>query len=170
MQTRYTKTFKIEAVKKALSLSNNASMNEVAKTLGLPKSTLYGWVQAMKKKDKVNPLTSEGNFEKKPCQWTLEERFEAILATSHLSEEAVSEYCRKRGIFPHHLQTWKKEFLEGSFQKRSSEIATQVRAFKEEIKQLTKELRRKDKALAEAAALLVLKKKADEYWDLKEEI
>ena len=169
MQTRYTKTFKIEAVKKALSHSPGTNLTEVAQALGLPKSTLYGWVQAMKKRDKTTPLSGEGAPEKKPCQWTSEERFDAIIETSHLSEEAVSEYCRKKGIFPHHLQSWKKEFREGTNKKNISESSQQNKLLKEEIKALSKELHRKDKALAEAAALLVLKKKADDYWDSKED-
>ncbi len=169
MQTRYTETFKIEAVKKALSHNNGTSITEVAKNLALPTSTLYGWVQVMKGKDKATPLTSEGTPEKKPCQWTTKEKFDAILETAHLSEEAVSEYCRKKGIFPHHLQAWKKEFREGAEKKAAIENAGQIKALKEENKQLSKELRRKDKALAEAAALLVLKKKVNEYWDLKED-
>jgi len=57
----------------------------------------------------------------------------------------------------------------GSEKKAANENAGQMKALKEENKQLSKELRRKDKALAEAAALLVLKKKVDEYWDLKED-
>ena len=160
MQTRYTETFKIEAVKKALSHKNGTRITEVAKNLGLPTSTLYGWVQVMKGKDKATPLTGEGASEKKPCQWTTKEKFDAILETAHLSEEAVSEYCRKKRIFPHHLQAWNKEFREGAEKKAAMENAGQMKALKEENKQLSKELRRKDKALAEAAALLVLKKKS----------
>jgi hypothetical protein len=57
----------------------------------------------------------------------------------------------------------------GSEKKAANENAGQMKVLKEENKQLSKELRRKDKALAEAAALLVLKKKVDEYWDLKED-
>ncbi len=64
MQTRYTKTFKIEAVKKALSRSPGSNLTEVANTLGLPKSTLYGWVEAMKKREKTAPLSREGATEK----------------------------------------------------------------------------------------------------------
>jgi transposase-like protein len=62
MQIRYAETFKIEAVKKALSHKNGTSITEVAKNLGLPTSTLYGWVQVMKGKNKATPLTGEGGF------------------------------------------------------------------------------------------------------------
>lgn len=168
MQARYTKTFKIEAVKKALSRIPGSNLTEVANTLGLPKSTLYGWVEAMKKREKTAPLSGEGATEKKPCQWSSQEKFDAIIETASFSEEAVAEYCRKKGIFPHHLQSWKKEFREGSSKKHDAEARVENKILKEEIKTLSRELHRKEKALAEAAALLVLKKKADDYWDAKE--
>jgi transposase-like protein len=60
MQTKYTKSFKMEAVKKALMHDNGTNITEVAKNLGLPKSTLYGWVQAMKGKGKPTPSLVKG--------------------------------------------------------------------------------------------------------------
>ena len=168
MQTKYTKTFKIEAVKKVLSRDPDSPFIDIAKTLKVPESTLYGWVQAMKDKKLTGPLTSEGSIEKKPCQWSSEERFSAIIDTRDLSEEQVSEYCRKAGIFPHHLEVWKKEFIEAHSQKQPIAKSSEIKTLREENKKLSKELRRKEKALAEAAALLVLKKKAEDYWDSSE--
>ncbi len=40
----------------------------------------------------------------------------------------------------------------------------QAKADKKRIKELERELKRKDKALAEAAAILVLRKKFNAYW------
>lgn len=169
MQTTYTKTFKIEAVKKVLSRASNTPLVDIARSLDIPKSTLYGWVQAMKNKDLKEPLTSGGFFEKKSCQWTPQERFDAIMEAVELSQEKLSEYCREKGIFPHHLEIWKKDFIEGTISKKSPEKNSENKALKEEVKKLSKELRRKEKALAEAAALLMLKKKAEDYWGSKEE-
>ena len=168
MQTTYSKTFKIEAVKKALSRASHTPLKDIARSLDLPISTLYGWVRAMKNKDLKDPLTSEG-AEKKSCQWTPQKRFDAILKAEGLSQEQRSEYCRKLGIFPHHLEEWRKEFIENFSSKKSSEKNSELKVLKEENNRLSKELHRKEKALAETAALLVLKKKADDYWRSKEE-
>ena len=46
----------------------------------------------------------------------------------------------------------------------------QTRADKKRIKELERELLRKDKALAEAAALLVLRKKLDALWGIDDEV
>lgn len=132
-------------------------------------STLHGWVKAMKNRELKESPRAGGFDEKKTCQWTPQERFEVILGSVDLSQEELSEYCRKKGIFPHHLETWKKEFIENSSMDKSSIKNSETRILKEENKRLSRELDRKNKALAEAAALLVLKKKAQDYWDSKEE-
>lgn len=176
MQTRYTKTFKIEAVKKVLSRTSETPINAVARSLGVANTTLHGWIRAMENKDLRDSPTSGGMHQKSSYNWTVKEKFEAILESSKLSQEGISEYCRKKGIFPHHLDTWKKEFIENFSQKNQSENNSEVKTLKnenkvlsEENKKLSTELRRKEKALAEAAALLMLKKKADAYWDIDEE-
>lgn len=169
MQTTYSKTFKIEAVKKVLSRTSETPVSAIAKSLGVANTTLHGWIKAMGNKDLSEPFTSEGLNEKKSCQWSSQERFEAILDAKGLSQEQLSEYCRKKGIFPHHLESWKKDFIEGSIRIKSSDKNKENKALKEENKQLSKELRRKEKALAETAALLVLKKKVEDYWGVEEE-
>ncbi len=151
-------------------------MSAIARSLGIANTTLHGWVKAMENKDLREPSTSGGSNQKSPYNWSIKERFYAIIESSKLSQEQVVEYCRKKGIFPHHLETWKKEFIEGSNNKNQLENNPEIKTLKnqnknlaEANKKLTTELRRKEKALAEAAALLILKKKADAYWGTDEE-
>jgi len=169
MQTKYSKEFKIESVKKVLSRRYGASITSVAHSLGVKISTLHGWIKAMERKDLIEDTpTSGGPIEKSPCHWNVKEKFEGILETSKLSQEELSEYCRKKGIFPHHLENWKVEFIE-SFGKGRSDDVSETKKLKNEIKNLSFELHRKEKALAEAAALLMLKKKATDLWGTGEE-
>lgn len=169
MKTKYSNTFKIEAVKKVLLRSGGTSKNEIASSLGIANSTLHGWVKAVENKDLSESPSGGGFDEKKPCQWTSREKLEIIISTTNLSHEQLSEYCRKKGIFPHHLKAWKQDFIDGSTTQNLSKQKKETKALKEENKRLTKELRRKDRALAETAALLVLKKKVEDYWGLDEE-
>ena len=162
VQTKYTNEFKIEIVKKVVSKSPDTTLSSIARSFGLKTSTLHGWVKAIKDKIlKEDPPTSGGSIEKIPSSWTSSEKLEAILDTSKLSSEEISEYCRKKGIFPHHLKQWKQEFIHT---KTHSGEEKQIRELKLENKRLNTELNRKEKALAEAAALLVLKKKAQKLW------
>ena len=52
---------------------------------------------------------------------------------------------------------------------KNQALQSENKKLKNENKQLALELRRKEKALAEAAALLILKKKADLIWGVDEE-
>ena len=78
------------------------------------------------------------------------------MESSTLEGEALNAFCRQKGIFTHHLETWRKAFL--SFQQSMTQKASD-KVLRDEVKQLKKELNRKEKALAEAAALLILQKK-----------
>ena len=77
-----------------------------------------------------------------------------------LDEEALSAFCREKGIFRHHLEQWQAAFVAGG----SVVNRAQLRELKDTNKALTRDLNRKEKALAEAAALLVLKKKYQALW------
>jgi len=172
MQTKYTKKFKIEAVKRVLLRDSETTAIAVARSLGVKNSTLHGWVKSMKNKDlkeETNNTPSRGGcFEKKPYNWTIKERFEIIVESSKIPKEDLSEYCRKKGLFPHHLEKWKSEFID-SFGENRSKVIHDKKKLKNEIKTLSIELRRKEKALAEAAALLMLKKKANDLWPERED-
>lgn len=75
-------------------------------------NTLHGWVKAMGNKALTEDApTSGGSVEKKPYHWSSAERLGAIVDTGRLSSEEIGEYCRKKGIFTHHLEQWKAEFL-----------------------------------------------------------
>jgi transposase len=168
MLTKYSKQFKIEAVKKVLLRGQDRSISSIACSLGIKISTLYGWIKVMKNKDLTEDTpTSGGTIQKSPYHWSVKERFDSILESSKLSQEELSEYCRKKGIFPHHLEKWKVEFVESFGKGQSNDSET--KKLKNEIKNLSFELKRKEKALAEAAALLVLKKKASDLWELAED-
>ena len=104
MQTTYSKSFKIEAVKKVLSRASGTPVNEIAKSLGIANTTLHGWLKAMKNKHLRDTPTSGSPDEKIPCHWALSEKLQAIMDTAQLSEVEISEYCRKKGIFPHHIK------------------------------------------------------------------
>ena len=80
-----------------------------------------------------------------------------------MSEEKVGSYCRENGIYPHHIEQWKAGFLSEN-QAPEAESKKQQKELNLAIKALKKELDRKEKALAEAAALLVLSKKCKAIW------
>ena len=103
--------------------------------------------------------------ERRPQDWTAEEKLNAVLEYEKLEEEQRGKYLREKGLHSVHIERWKEELIEGL---KSSKSAKKDPRDKR-IKELERELRRKDKALAETAALLVLKKKAQDIWGNGEE-
>jgi len=168
MQTKYSKEFKIEAVKKVLLRNRETSIASVARSIGITKTTLYLWVKVMTNAEFKESPTSGGKIQKSSYSWTSSEKMEAIIESSKFSGEELSEYCRKQGLFPHHLEAWKREFISHQ-DKTKIGNANEAKKLKNENKALTVELRRKEKALAETAALLVLKKKVYTLWERDEE-
>jgi hypothetical protein len=81
-----------------------------------------------------------------------------------LDEEALNAFCREKGIFRHHLEHWQAVFSAGD----AADTREELRELKDTNKALTRELNRKEKALAEAAALLVLQKKYRALWEEKD--
>ena len=117
------------------------------------------------KADKNNLPARTGQRSRRPTDWSLAERLQILMESHGLDEEALNAFCREKGIFRHHLEQWQAAFTVGGTVDNRSEL----RELKESNKALTRELNRKEKALAEAAALLVLQKKYQALWEEKDE-
>jgi len=112
---------------------------------------------------------------KSPDQWTPENQLAVIIETAALNEAEMAEYCRKKGLFAEQIQQWKAAFISGVSAKpvnpaeQRKALTVGQKKDKNTIRKLERELKRKDKALAETAALLVLTKKAQEIWGAPED-
>ena len=143
---RYSKALKEKAVKKVLEKKDTQSMVTIAKELNISKATLYKWVENIHNGTSTDGVT------------TLNEKLQILKESYHMSEEKLNAYCREKGIFKHQLQEWEKDFLKtNSSQDSNAKVALEEERAKNQA--LAKELRRKEKALAETATLLVLQKK-----------
>lgn len=133
-------------------------MPQVAAEEGISEPTLYNW--RTEAKNKGIPVPGSG---KQGEDWPAEAKFAAVVETASLSEAGLSEYCRKKGLYPEQIEAWKQACINGTLgdSELNKEVRSQSQRDRKRIKELEKELRRKEKALAEAAALLVLRKKLD---------
>lgn len=171
MNTKFTQAFKQQAVEKVLRRGQGVSFRAVASQLGVSHSSLYQWVVASKDSTFGASLEGESEMkshEKKPQDWSLEERFQMIVACASLDKEAISQHCRERGLYPHHIEQWKRDFIHPPLQNTKAD-AIELKKLKLEYSATKKELHRKTRALAETAALLVLQKKVNALWDNDEE-
>ena len=99
-------------------------------------------------------------------QWSAQTKLAIVVETYSMTENELSQYCREKGLFPEQVKQWRSECMQGfmSSQAREAQVRKQTKADKLEIKALKKELRHKEKALAETAALLVLRKKLSAFY------
>lgn len=154
MAIKYSKEFKDSIIAKLLPPSN-ASVLDVAKETGIPKDTLYCWRVKYR-----NICADESSQGQSSCNFSSEEKLTIVIETADLNETETSKYCRRKGLYPDQINGWTSVIRQSlsckpSISKAECE-ASQQQA--KSIKQLQSELNRKDKALAEAAALLILEK------------
>lgn len=133
------------------------SVAELSRETGITETTLYNWRKAAREAGSVMP----GGGKRKAEDWDSATKFAVVLETAGLSEEGLAAYCRSKGLYIEQVQAWRAA-CEQANARHDAEAADQAQRHKADrrrIKELERELHRKEKALAEAAALLVLAKK-----------
>lgn len=141
---------------------NNISVPELVRETGIPKDTLYTW-RSKARKGSAPALALA------PRELSSEEKFNIVLETASLNEMELGAYCRRKGLFKHMIEAWRETCKQAHTPLAPKADRTAIRIQKKEIKRLEMELRRKEKALAETAALLVLQKKVRSLWEESED-
>lgn len=156
--THYPEELKASIIARLLP-PENASVPAMSEETGIPKDTLYGWRIQARSRAGVAPdqRSPDGAI-------SSEIKFAIVLETASFNELELGEYCRRKGLYPEQIANWKNAFIQGLRPTASRVEREQVQQQARTIKQLQSELHRKDRALAEAAALLVLEKKVQALW------
>ncbi|WP_115336877.1 IS3 family transposase [Legionella londiniensis] len=150
-----------ESILKKLLPPVSRPVAQLAREEGISEQTLYNWRNQLKAQGYVVPTSGQ-----KPDDWSVESKFAVVIETASLSEAELSRYCREKGLLVEQVREWRAACIMGNMNEAQRKVAEkkQVREDKKRIKQLERELSRKEKALAEAAALLVLRKKLRAYY------
>ena len=126
----------------------SAAIGVVSREVGVSVATLERWRAGALAAPEALTTTQ---------RWTPVARLEAVITTAALDEAARSAWCREQGLYPAELEAWKHDAIAGLGEPRAAS-AVEARQDRRRVKELERELHRKDKALAETAALLVLRK------------
>jgi len=148
----YSEAFKAKVVQKMLA-PNGRTATGLAAELGLPQPTLSRWLRQAR---------TMGVMKTPAKKWTGAEKLRVVVEAGSVDDSALGEFLRREGLHEAQLKEWRAEAeaaLNGPAKRKGKASAESLR-----VKQLERELRRKDKALAEASAILVLKKKAAAIW------
>lgn len=150
-----------DAVLKKMFPPHHRPMAQLAEEEGISVATLYLWRAQARAQGRLLPDGATG-----PAGWRARDKFAAVVETAGLNEAERAEYCRKRGLYPEQIMAWRtacEQATEGE-EARSRTVRKLTQVDKRRIKDLERELARKEKALAETAALLTLRKKAQAIW------
>lgn len=165
MQKRYSEEFKESVIKKMMP-PDRVSVSQLCGDTGVSDVTLYKW-----RKEYTNRGIAVPSKQNKADKWIAEDKLAVVIETASLNEQKLSEYCRNKGLYPEQVEQWKASALTGYQQstKIKKEKLQERQKDKQKIKRLESQLTRKEKALAETAALLVLSKKCEAIWGVNEE-
>lgn len=157
MGLRYSEVFIEQALFKVYSRGKR-TVQSVAEELNVNCHTLKNWMKRKESRTDVVLVTKE----RRPQDWSAEQQLQALHETHGLSGEPLQAWCRENGLFAHHLSSWKAAFCADV---KIASGSREIRVLKDENDQLKRELIRKERALAEAAALLILQKKFRALWE-----
>lgn len=170
---RYSEKFKRRMIER-LTGPKAISTTQLAKEVNVAQSTLWKWLTKSRAITVPSSMsvkkTNSENDDRRPEDWSVEEKIQVVLEAAALSETGLGAFLRTKGLHEADLAGWRSAVFAGARTAlgdderrrdggaRGAE-AKQIRELTKQVQALEKELARKEKALAEAAALLVLKKK-----------
>jgi len=169
---QYSDMFKNAMIQK-MTGSDAISATALSKQVDVPQSTLSKWLRmagvdpSYGFPNNANEYTKMAKIKdsKRPNDWSAEDKLKVVMEACSLDDEQLGAFLRSKGLHQTHLDQWRSQMLHGLQKNGSSKTKSKRHnADAKRIRALEKELNRKDKALAETAALLVLKKKVQEIW------
>jgi transposase len=183
--TLYSEGFRNRMIER-LSGPNPMSATALAAEVGVSQATLSRWLKEAatvgrkmhRSRDQENPSaastkpTKPSPSTRRPQDWTAEEKVALVLEAAAVPAVELGELLRRRGVHEAQLAEWRTQVTQGAVAalrgpSRRDRKAANLEARR--VRELERELARKEKALAEAAALLVLKKKAQAIWGAEDD-
>ena len=145
---KYSVEQREQALQRVALRSDNQTIESIAALVGVNVGTLKNWMKEAKKN------SANAGVAKPSSAYTPAQQLDALVETGRLSDTEIAAWCRARGLFAHDLSAWRQ-----SLTAPRTEESAQLREIRRERDKFRLDLERKNKALAETAALLVLQKK-----------
>ncbi|MEK4230222.1 transposase [Solibacillus sp. FSL H8-0538] len=164
-RVRYTAEQK-QAIVVRMMPPQNEPVAKLSEETGVTDVTQYKW----RKEARAAGSATPGNGQTSD-KWSSQDKFLVVMETFAMNEAELAEYCRRKGLYREQIETWKEVCLQANGQvfDQSNQLNSQLKEEQQRTKSLEKDLQKKEKALAEAAALLLLRKKAQAILEDEEE-
>ena len=156
-RNQYSSEFKEQALSKARQRGPR-TLESVANELNISLGSLKGWLKMSIHKAADSATLQSLPSDKAAQLWSPAQRLLALNESHSLQGAALHAWCREKGLFEHQLKQWREAFC-STGEPHAHQAKAELRELKVKHEQLQRDLRRKERALAETAALLVLQKK-----------
>ena len=145
---------------------NNESIKSISDELGVSEQSLYKWRQKARTEGHATP--GNGQISER---WNSEDKFLIVMETYSMNQAELAEYCRKKGLYKEQIDAWRVSCLNANTAElnQTKKLSHELKEERKRTSEIEKDLRKKEKALAEAAALLLLRKKARAIWGDQED-
>jgi len=158
-----------DAVRIRMSPPNRESVAQIARDTGITAQTIYNWRGQWQKQGQLLPASP-----KPPEQWSAAAKLAAVIQAAGLSGTELGSFCRERGLYPKQVARWRQAAEDANGPSAPSmadqrELQRKNQELIRRNRQLERELQKKEKALTEAATLLMLSKKFNQIFQPDEE-
>jgi len=154
---RYSNGFRQSILKRVLPPASQG-LHEVSLEVGIAEQTIRNWMEQAR-----NGRLNQPDGEIAPGDRQASEKLKLVIESKSIEPELMGEWLRGQGLHSEHVALWEQE-LATIVANKDDALKHDLQQTKKKLKETERELVRKDKALAELAALLVLKKKAEAIW------
>lgn len=156
----YSQSFKDSMVQRLVG-PHAISAAALAEEVGVAQSSLSRWLREARTLGRMKNEKTDPTKAKSTREWTEEEKLRVVAKAAELTDEELGAFLRKEGLHESQLNQWREAVVAALRERGKPKVSKREKAAAKRIKKLEREVRRKDKALAEVTALLALKKKLD---------
>lgn len=149
MSTKYSEDFKQSIVQKIL-MPGGPTIMQTSEKIGVHHISIRNWIKSYANRSDM----------KKTKDWTPEKKLQAIAHTLTMSEKELGEFLRSNGLHSSDLEQWKQDFYSSQQTVGRPRNDRELNQLRTKEKELSKDLRRKERALAEMSARVILLKKS----------
>jgi transposase-like protein len=170
----YSEKFKLRMIQR-LSGPDAPSAMTLSREVGVPQPTLSLWLRRARRLPSMKQQPHDGGQPgepRSPKSWSAEEKYRVVVEAATIADSELGEFLRKRGLHSAELEEWRRVAAEGAkaaLTHGKKPVREQPKIDPRRVRELERELLRKDKALAELAALVALKKKLELLWGDEDE-
>jgi transposase len=173
MARSYSAAFRTKMVQRLVG-PKAVPANQLAQEVGIHQSTLSRWLRDAQHPDmgtsngtEQGPPTSASAKASAAGKKSADDKLRLVFAAEGLAAGDLGALLRREGVHDAELEAWRtavRTAAVAALNGTASNTAPARSAERRRILELERELRRKDRALAEAAALLILEKKLQAIW------